>query len=61
MTTALDPRISEFATQEEADAYAQWFRAKVQEAIDSRKPRIAHDEVVRRMHERLARLQQKVA
>ena len=56
MATQLDPIISEFDTQEEADAYDAWFRAKVQEAIDSKKPRIPHDEVVRRMEERLAKL-----
>ena len=37
--TTLDPRISEFQTQEQADSYDLWFRAKVQEAIDSKKPR----------------------
>ncbi len=56
MATQLDPIISEFDTQEQADAYDAWFRAKVQEAIDSKKPRIPHDEVVRRMEERLAKL-----
>lgn len=44
--TRLDPRISEFETQEQADSYDGWFRAKVQEAIDSKKPRIPHDQVM---------------
>lgn len=55
-TVALDPKISQFETQEQADSYDRWFRAKVQEAIDSKKPRIPHDEVIRRMNERLAKL-----
>ena len=58
MNTVLDSRVSEFETQEQADSYDRWFRAKVQEAIDSKKPRIPHDEVVRRMAERLERLRQ---
>ena len=42
----LDPLISEFATQADADSYDVWFRAKVQEALDSKKPRIPHDEAM---------------
>lgn len=57
-TVALDPKISQFETQEQADSYDRWFRAKVQEAIDSKNPRIPHDEVIRRMNERLAKLRQ---
>lgn len=45
----LDPLISEFATQADADSYVVWFRAKVQEALDSKKPRIPHDEVMAEM------------
>ena len=47
--TQLDPLISEFATQADADSYDTWFRAKVQEALDSKKPTIAHDEVTAKM------------
>ena len=57
-TITLDPRVSEFETQEQANSYDHWFRARVQEAINSKKPRIPHDEVLRRMAERLARLRQ---
>ena len=42
----LDPLISEFATQADADSYDLWFRAKVQEALDSKKPHIPHDKVM---------------
>ncbi len=55
-TTPLDPRISEFATQEEADSYDRWFRAKVQEALDDPRPGIPHDEVMARMDARIAQI-----
>ena len=48
-TNQLDPLISEFATQADADSYDVWFRAKVQEALDSKKPRIPHDKAVAEM------------
>lgn len=47
--TPLDPLISEFATQEEVDSYELWLRAEVQRAIDSKKPRIPHDQVMAEM------------
>jgi hypothetical protein len=46
MTKKLDPIISEFETQEQADSYDKWFRAKVQAAIDDPRPGIPHDEVM---------------
>lgn len=46
---ALDPIVSEFETQEQADSYDKWFRAKVQEALDSDKPAIPHDEAMARV------------
>lgn len=48
-TNQLDPLISEFATQADADSYDAWFRTKVQEALDSKKPRIPHDKVMAEM------------
>ena len=45
-TTALDPLISEFASQEEADSYDAWFRAKVQEALADPRPVTPHDQVM---------------
>lgn len=56
MNAALDPIVSEFETQEQADSYDRWFRAKVQEALDDPRPCLPHDEVVRRMEERFAAL-----
>lgn len=48
-TTPLDPLVSEFETQEQADSYDRWFRARVQEALDSKKPRLPHDEAMVRV------------
>ena len=45
----LDPIVSEFETQEEADAYDVWFRAQVGAALASTKPRIPHDEAMARI------------
>jgi len=45
-TTVLDPLISEFETEQDAENYDRWFRAKVREAIDSPHPRIPHDEAM---------------
>lgn len=45
----LDPVISEFATQADADSYDAWFRVKVQEALDSKKPFVPHDQVMAEM------------
>lgn len=48
MNTGLDPIISEFQTEEEAASYERWFKAKVQEALDSKTPRLPHDQAVAR-------------
>jgi hypothetical protein len=53
-TTTLDPRVSEFETQEQADSYDRWFRAKVQEALDSKRPVLPHDEAMARVDSLLA-------
>ncbi|CAD5273872.1 MULTISPECIES: type II toxin-antitoxin system RelB family antitoxin [Halomonadaceae] len=35
MNTQLDPIVSEFETQEQADSYDRWLKAKVQSSIDN--------------------------
>ena len=55
-TTPLDPLVSEFETQEQADSYDRWFRARVQEALDDPRPGIPHDEVMARMEARITEL-----
>lgn len=46
MSAVLSPIVSEFETQEAADAYDAWFRAKVQASIDDPRPSVAHDQVM---------------
>jgi hypothetical protein len=52
MNAVLDPIISEFETQEQADSYDRWFRAKVEQSLakanDPATPRYTTDEVMRR-------------
>ena len=49
MSKALSPMESEFATEEEAEAYDRWFRARVQASLDDPHPNIPHDEVITEM------------
>lgn len=49
MNAVLDPIISEFETEHQAANYDLWFRAKVQQALDSKAPRIPHDQVMAEM------------
>ena len=48
-TATLDPRVSEFETEEKAASYDTWFCAKVKEAIDDPRPGIPHDQVMAEM------------
>ena len=43
MNAVLSPIVSEFETEEQESSYNQWFRAKVEEALRSNKPRLPHD------------------
>lgn len=45
----LDPIVSEFETQHDADAYDRWFRQQVQEALDNPGKLTPHDEVMAEM------------
>ena len=42
----LDPIVSEFETEEEAEAYDRWFRAKVEASLADTRPGIPHDQVI---------------
>jgi len=57
----IDPRISEFETEEQEASYDTWFRIKVQEAIDDKQPRIPHDRVTHRIETILAEMRVKKA
>lgn len=58
MNTVLktDPLTYEFASEQEAAEYDAWFRAKVEEALNSGKPPIPHDEVAARIRAKLAEM-----
>lgn len=49
MTTKLSPIVSEFETQEQADSYDRWFRARVQAALDDPRPAIPHDDAMAKL------------
>ena len=52
--TKLSPIVSEFETEEEAEAYDKWFRAKVEAALADPRPGIPHDEVMAEMRKLIA-------
>ncbi len=43
---ALSPIVSEFASEAEAKAYDDWFRAKVAESLADATPPVTHQEVM---------------
>jgi len=45
--------IQEFETQEQADSYDRWFKAKVEAAMSCTKPRIPQDQVMDEIRSRL--------
>nr|WP_111742112.1 antitoxin [Leminorella richardii] len=53
MTIKPSPTESEFETQEQANSYDRWFRAKVEAAMNSAKPRIPHEQVIAEIQVRL--------
>ncbi|MQT44259.1 stability determinant [Pseudomonas sp. FSL R10-0765] len=59
--TNLSPIVSEFETEEQETSYTVWLRAKVSASLADPRPAIPHDEVERRMAERLAQLRKRRA
>jgi len=49
MSTPLDPFVSEFETQEQADSYDRWFRERIQQSLDDSRPNVPHDEAMARV------------
>lgn len=45
----LDPIVSEFETQEQADSYDRWFRERIHRSLDDPRPSIPHDEAMARV------------
>jgi len=52
----LDPRVSEFETEEQAASYDRWFRAKIEAALKNDRPRIPHDEAMARIYATIERV-----
>jgi len=50
--------VSEFETAEQEASYTAWLQAKVAASLADPRPPIPHDEVMRRMTERLDNLRQ---
>ena len=61
MSAVLPPIVSEFETPEQEASYTVWLQAKVAASLADPRPGIPHDEIERRMAERLARLRQRSA
>jgi len=61
MSTALSPLVSEFETAEQEASYTTWLQAKVAASLADARPAISHDEVERRMAERLTQLRTRKA
>ncbi|WP_230976908.1 type II toxin-antitoxin system RelB family antitoxin [Acetobacter garciniae] len=61
MSQALSPIVSEFETVEQEAEYTAWLKAKVATSIADPRPPIPHDEVERRMAERLTKLHKRNA
>ena len=53
MNAKLSPIVSEFETQEQADNYDRWFRAKIAASLANPGPGIPHDEVMAEMRKLL--------
>jgi hypothetical protein len=49
MNAVRSPIVSEFETEELEASHGQWFRAKVEEALQSKKPRLPHDAAMARV------------
>ncbi len=45
----LDPIVSEFETEEAAEAYDKWFRAQVETALAETGPGVPHEQVMAKM------------
>lgn len=61
MSEVLSPIVSEFETVEQETEYTAWLQAKVAASLADPRPPIPHDEVERRMAERLAKLHKRKA
>ncbi|MBU2806770.1 stability determinant [Acidithiobacillus ferrooxidans F221] len=61
MNAVLPSIISEFESAEQEASYTTWLQAKIAASMADPRPGIPHDEIERRMAERLTRLKQREA
>ncbi len=59
MNTQLDPIVSEFETQEQADSYDRWLKAKVQRSIDNPGQAMSHAHVMTKVDAIIADAEQR--
>jgi len=59
MNALLEPRVAEFDTSGEDASHTAWLQAKLARSMADPAPRIPHDEVMRRVDERLTYWQNK--
>lgn len=59
MSAVLSPFVSEFDTVEQEASYTAWLQAKIAASLADPRPAVPHDEIERRMAERLAKLRQR--
>lgn len=53
MSITLSPIVSEFETEEAANSYDAWFRAKIKKSMESKEPLIPHDQAMAMLDEEL--------
>jgi len=46
MSSPLSPSVSKIQAEEQEASHDQWFRAKVEQALQSEKPRLPHDAAI---------------
>lgn len=59
MVAKRSPLVSEFETEAQEASYNAWLKAKVEDSLADPRTPIPHDEVERRMAERLVRLRKR--
>ena len=58
LTPILDPKVSEFSSTHEADAYTQWLQSDIAQRLSNNSQPIPHDQVMARMDALLATFKQ---
>lgn len=59
MPKPLDPRVSEFDTEAEAESHDRWLREQVRRGLADDRPPVPHDEVMAEMEAIIDRAEQR--